>query len=87
MAPDVISSAKAKQGYYCHSFASGSGDLPVEPIKVAMHIHLRALHWLVVSNMTGLFSISFMGCHHYVIPSPLTKSIIFQDGHIAPATR
>ena len=31
-------------------------------------------HWLVVSNMTGLFSISYMGCHHGCHPSHLTNS-------------
>ena len=70
MAPDVISSAKAKQGYYCHSFASGSGDLPVEPIKVAMQIHLRLKplvggfkhDWIV-------FHFINMGCH----PNPIDE--------------
>ena len=30
--------------------------------------------WLVVSNMTGLFSISYMGCH----PSPIDELIFFK---------
>jgi hypothetical protein len=42
--------------------------------------------WVVVSNMAGLLSIS------YIRDSPsethsLTKSIIFQDGRFAPPTR
>ena len=33
--------------------------------------------WLVASNMAGLFSISYLGCH----PKPIDfHSIIFQDG-------
>jgi hypothetical protein len=40
--------------------------------------HAQKDIWLLVSNMTGLFSISFFWD---VIPTPLTKSIIFQDGY------
>ena len=45
---------------------------------------IAMLVWLVVWNMNGLFSISYMGCH----PKPIDfHSIIFQDGEIAPPTR
>jgi hypothetical protein len=37
--------------------------------------------------MAGLFSISYMDYIWDVIPTPLTKSIIFQDGVFAPVTR
>ena len=40
-------------------------------------------HWLVVSHMTGLFSISSA---RDVILTTLTKSIIFQDGRYTTET-
>ena len=42
-----------------------------------IYIIIYIYNWLVVSNMTGLFSISY--CRD-VIRNPLTNSIIFQDG-------
>jgi hypothetical protein len=45
-------------------------------VEVSIVIAIMLLYiWLVVSNMTGLFSISWD-----VIPTPLTNSIIFQRG-------
>jgi hypothetical protein len=46
---------------------------PFHPLEKVM---IPYYHWLVVSNMTGLFSISYMGCH----PSQLTFTPSFFRG-------
>ena len=49
-------------------------------LNVTLRVPLQINHWLVVSNMVFYFP-----CHIWdVIPTPLTNSIIFQDGEIAP---
>ena len=43
-------------------------------------MNVNEIYWLVVSNMNFIFHI------WDVIPNPFTKSIIIQDGQIAPPT-
>ena len=53
---------------------------PEVTIPICHNIYIYII-WFVVWNMAFIFP-QYMGCH----PSQLTNSIIFQDGHIAPAT-
>ena len=57
------------------------GALQPDVISYLAHVGSRDHHWLVVSNMNFIFHFIY-GMSSF----PLTNSIIFQDGHIAPPT-